>query len=638
MCGIAGFQGSFARELLPRMAGAIAHRGPDDHGYWHDETGRVALAHRRLSIIDLSPTGHQPMLDPDARAAIVFNGEVYNYRELRDELVAQGVRFRGTSDTEVLLHLWLRDGDAMLRRLNGIFAFAIWDQRKRQLLLARDQLGVKPLYWAADPRGVLFASEIKALLQDEGLSRALDPRAVRDHLTYLHCPGERTMLAAVRRLLPGEAMVVEDGRVARRWRFYRLPEGPVERGLTFEHAATLVHDTVRAAVHRQMVGDVRVGAFLSGGLDSSSVVAFARETLPAGAKLPCFTIAFDDTAGLDGFADDLPFARSVARHLGVELHELRIDSSLANRLPQMLWHLDEPLADPAALNTLLISELARATGIKVLLAGVGGDDVFTGYRRHYALAQERAWAWLPRFARRALRAAGSALPRSRPAFRRVAKAFAYADRSPDERISGYFCWADPESVAALLAPGLREEVGGEPFCASIAAALAKAPAGASPLQKILRLELSQFLPDHNLLYGDKLSMAAGVEMRVPLLDLEVVDLAARIPDEHKQRGRIGKAVFKKAMEGILPDEVIYRPKTGFGAPVRQWVRGELHELLADTLSEPVVARRGLFAPAAVAGLVRDNASGRVDGAYTILGLACIELWCRMFVDRVPAVG
>lgn len=635
MCGIAGFQGAFDSTLLRQMANAIAHRGPDDVGEWHSPDGTVGLAHRRLSIIDLSSLGHQPMSDASVTAVIVFNGEIYNFRELRRELEAEGYRFRGHSDTEVLLSLYLARGEAMLAMLNGIFAFAIYDRTDQTLFLACDAMGVKPLYFSEGRDGFVFGSELKALVACGGVSGSLDVSALLRYLGFLWSPGGATPFKGVSRLGPGETLRVKDGRIIRRWRWAGSTWAAEPLELDAAEAIRQVREGVRTAVHRQMVADVPVGAFLSGGLDSSAVVAMALEVSP---DIDCFTI--DTGAVRDaGVTDDLPYARQVAKHLGVKLHEIQVDSSrMAADLERMVSQLDEPLADPAPLNVFYISQLARQHGVKVLLSGAGGDDLFTGYRRHRALMLERYWTWLPVAARAGLRHMTARLGQGGSWSRRVTKAFAQADWSVDQRLVGYFLWADPVGVLALFAPDHRAALAGGAMAAPMEDYLAMLPLGLPSLQRMLALEQQFFLADHNLLYTDKMSMATGVEVRVPLLDNDLVRLANALPPGLKQRGAEGKWVLKKAMEPYLPHEVIYRSKTGFGAPLRHWLRHELREFVDDMLSANTLRRRGLFDPTAVANLVADDRAGRVDAAYTILGLVCIEIWCREFMDKALAKG
>ena len=630
MCGIIGFSGGFSSSALRAGLNAIAHRGPDDSGEFFDPAAGVGLGHVRLSIQDLSPLGHQPMVDSNGLVELIFNGEIYNFKELRSELEAAGYRFRGHSDTEVLLALYLTQGESMLQRLNGIFAFAIWDSRTRTLLLARDALGVKPLYFAEVARGVAFCSEIKGLLPLVPEARELDPAALHRYLSFLWCPGEGTPLKSVRKVLPGQAMLIREGRVARCWAWYDLPvcslqpatAGP---GEVIENATT----HLRQAVQRQMVADVPVGAFLSGGLDSSAVVAFAREQEQG---IRCFTI--DAIGGQEpGVTDDLPYARRVAKHLNVPLEVVTIDSGrMAADLELMVSQLDEPLADPAPLNVLYISQLARQQGIKVLLSGAGGDDLFTGYRRHRAIQLERYWSWLPASTRDWLDATTSRLDQRNPFFRRLAKLFSGAGLSGDARIARYFAWAKEADLLALYSPEFRAQLAGVSATQPMLDFLQPFDAQVQPLARMLALEQRFFLADHNLIYTDKMSMAAGVEVRVPFLDLDLVNFAASVPLHFKQHGQQGKWVLKKAMEPFLPQDVIYRPKSGFGAPLRRWMRNELLELRNDLLSARSLSERGLFNPTAVQKLIADNDSGRVDASYTLLSLLCVEIWCRRFLD------
>jgi asparagine synthase (glutamine-hydrolysing) len=608
----------------------IAHRGPDDSGVYLNDLG-IGLAFRRLAIIDLSPLGAQPMASPDGKVVIVFNGEIYNYRELRDELAARGVGFRGHSDTEVLLQLYLAEGEAMLSRLNGIFAFALWDGRDGTLLVARDALGVKPLYYAKCDRGVAFASEIKALLPLVPEARELDPVALHRYLTFMWCPGEGTPLKAVRKLLPGEALRIKAGKIERRWSWYQLPvvRPTGEPPLTEREAVAGTQEHLQRAVQRQLVADVPVGAFLSGGLDSSAIVTFAREQVP---EIECFTI--DSVGEQDsGFTDDLPYARRVARHLGVRLEVVTVDAqAMAGDLEQMIWQLDEPLADPAPLNVLYISQLARRHGVKVLLSGAGGDDIFSGYRRHVAARYERYWGWLPQGVRAGMERLTARLDQRYGPARRLGKLFNGAALSGDARLVNYFHWIRDVELQSLYAPAFREAANAEAADRPMLALLESLPSESGPLDRLLALEQRFFLPDHNLTYTDKMSMAAGVEARVPFLDLDLVAYAARIPEEMKQHGRVGKWVLKEAMAPFLPADIIHRPKTGFGAPLRRWMQEGLRPLMADLLSPASLSARGIFEPAAVERLIQRNARGEVDAAYNLLSLMSIEIWCRKFLD------
>jgi asparagine synthase (glutamine-hydrolysing) len=642
MCGIAGrwLRGE-PDAPIERALDRLQHRGPDDRGVFRDARSGLELGHQRLSIIDPSPAGHQPMATSDGRYVLVYNGELYNYRELRAELVAAGHAFRGASDTEVLLAMFVQHGERMLPRLNGMFALAVFDTRRGELCIARDAAGIKPLYFSDQGRGFCFASELKALLALGPHGLELDVPALYRYLSFLWCPGDATPLRSVVKLAPGELCIVRDGRLVerRRWAAPAFAAGG-ER----EHVgASEVARALRQAVERQLVADVPLGAFLSGGLDSSAVVAFARQQQP---NLDCFTIV--PSGGPDaGDESDPPYARRVARHLGVRLHEVPIDSArMAADVERMVYCLDEPLADPASLNVLYISLAARQHGIKVLLSGVGGDDLFAGYRRHRALAAEPLWSWLPERLRAGLRHGSSALERGLgpggsqrwpPAgalARRLSRVFAHADGDANERLLGYFAWGGAGTLRGLFArehqPSLTHAALNEPLVQFLEAL----PPELLPLERLLALEQRFFLGDHNLPYADKMSMAAGVEVRVPFLDPELVALANRLPAGLKRRGQHGKWILKRAMEPYLPREVIYRPKVGFGAPLRRWLRGELGDLLLDVLSPRRLAERGLFDPVRVQALVDADRRGEVDAAYPIFSLCCIELWCRQFL-RAP---
>jgi asparagine synthase (glutamine-hydrolysing) len=633
MCGIAGYSGRFEPALLREMASRIAHRGPDDEGTWADPANAVGLAHRRLSIIDLSPRGHNPLWDVKRRAAIVYNGELYNYRELRAELVAQGFAFASDTDTEVILNLYLRDGADMLPKLNGMFAFAIWDVVKRELLVARDGIGVKPLYWTKTPKGVLFASELKSLLCEASVPREVEPAAVASHVMYLWAPSPLTMLRGIHKLPPGHAFVAREGEIAKLWRWYDLPYAQPLESWSDEQAIDAVREQLFESVRKQLVADVPVGAFLSGGLDSSSVVAMARRAAPD-ARMRCFTIGFDESEQQpEGMNEDLGYAKRVAQHLDVDLEVITVRSGMIDQLETMLYHLDEPQADPAPINTLFIAQLARSHGIKVLLSGSGGDDIFSGYRRHFAVQQEPYWSWLPHPARSGLRGLSQRVRPRTELRRRVAKAFRYADRSGDERIASYFYWLDPASAEAIYTRRLRWQLFADDFRDPLARALGDLPADVPPLNRMLYLDGRFFLADHNLNYADKIPMAAGVEVRVPLLDPDLVSLATRLPLHQKQRGGTGKWVLRKAMEPYLPREVMERRKAGFGAPLRHWMRNDLRPLVDDVLSDKSLAQRGLFDPHQVRALVAADRNNRVDAAYTLFAVMCIELWLRIFLDR-----
>ena len=528
-------------------------------------------------------------------------------------------------------YLYLQYREEMLSLLNGIFAFAIWDSRSQSLFIARDALGVKPLYYHTDQNRMAFASEIKALSFLVKANYCIDQVALDRYLSFLWSPGGDTPVKEIKKLKPGEAMIVKEGQISQRWQWYRLPQFCKDT-VRIKSSKQVVDDLtkyLRTAVQSQMVSDVPVGAFLSGGLDSSAIVAMAKKIDPS---IRCYTI--ESSGGQEpGLTDDLPYAKRVAQHLQVPLEVVSIDADrMAHDLEMMVYQLDEPLSDPAPLNVLYISRLAREQGIKVLLSGAGGDDLFTGYRRHYALQLERYWKWLPYTIRQALCQVSAGLDQRNAFSRRLAKFFSGAKLQGDERLINYFRWAKRSDLHKLYSPDFRAILTDHSAEQPMLDFLAELPSSVEGLDRMLALEQRFFLTDHNLTYTDKMSMAAGVEVRVPFLDLDMVEFANRIPLKFKQRGRHGKWVLKKAMEPFLPYDVIYRPKSGFGAPLRRWMRYELRELLGDMLSEESLNRRGLFDAVAVQRLIADNTMGKVDASYTLFSLLCIEIWCRAYID------
>lgn len=630
MCGIIGtYRGNI--ESIIDATSLLSHRGPDDNGVFLDSSSEVALGHRRLSIIDTSSLGHQPMISNDGEVVIVFNGEIYNYQTLREDLEKAGGKFLGNSDTEVLLNLYLLEGKKMLTKLNGIFAFAIWDNRSKSFFVARDALGVKPLYYFIDDSIFSFSSEIKALLKLIPKDQELDYESINRYLSFLWCPGKGTPLKSVHKLLPGEAIIVTDGKINDKWLWYKLPIFLGAQGnLSKKDAISGTVNYLRQAVQRQMVSDVPVGAFLSGGLDSSSIVTFAREVNP---DIKCFSIQTEGKQD-SGFVEDLPYARKVAKHLNVSLEVVNVNSKkMAEDLEFMVTQLDEPLADPASLNVLYISKLAQEQGIKVLLSGSGGDDLFTGYRRHYAIKLEQYWSWLPYKVRLSIEELSQKLDTQKPFQRRINKLFNGAGLESNDRLINYFRWTSDSLLKTLYSDEFHEFLRGSDSSAPMKEFIAPLSSNISQLDLMLSLEQRFFLADHNLNYTDKMSMAASLEVRVPFLDLDLVDFVSHIPIRYKQSGREGKWVLKKAMEPYLPKSVIYRPKSGFGVPLRRWMKEDLRELLGDLLSVDSLNKRGLFSPKAVQELIYNNDNGKIDASYTLLSILCIEIWCRAYMDN-----
>jgi asparagine synthase (glutamine-hydrolysing) len=659
MCGIAGFSGQFSGTLLTEMGMRIAHRGPDDTGekILSHENNKVGLVHRRLSIIDLSAAGQQPFTvncqccqsSSENGLWLTYNGELYNYQELRDELIAKGHQFSTKTDSEVLLHLYAQEGTAMLTRLNGIFAFAIYDDRAQNtrgvLFIARDGVGVKPLYYSVTPSGFLFASELKALLASDEVKADIDLTAIHYYLSYLWCPGQQTALQEVKKLQAGEAMIVRNGQINKRWFFYDFPyEGIVSTASEADIAAELA-DKLQTAVARQLVADVPVGAFLSGGLDSSAIVAMMKKLNPD-ADIQTYCIGFKNGMASEGNVNDVPYAKTVAKHLNVNLNVLEVEADIISHLQKMIYHLDEPQADPAPIHVYLIAEAAKRDGIKVLLSGAGGDDIFSGYRRHQTLQLEHIWKWLPmsmrknisHSARKILDGGYAGMSAMRkPIVRRLAKLLAPVDLTVDKRIANHFMWGTESLRRNLYTKDMANHVEFTDTALPLLNTLDRIPLERGSLNRMLYLEGKHFLTDHNLNYTDKMAMALGVEVRVPLLDPDLIAFAAQIPARFKQRGNTGKAIFKKAMEPYLPKSTIYRSKTGFGAPLRQWLHNELQDFVRDTLSASALKRRGIFDAGAVNKLLDWDKSGRVDGAYTIFSVLCIELWANIFIDGRAAL-
>jgi asparagine synthase (glutamine-hydrolysing) len=629
MCGIAGYQGKFSSELILQMRNIIRHRGPDDDGIYRDEGAGIALAHTRLSIIDLSPLGHQPMVSDHENIVLTFNGEIYNYRELRIDLEQRGVIFRGHSDTEVILRLYELDGEATFARLNGIFALALWDKRDRKLRIVRDGLGVKPLYYANTSEGFIFSSEIKAVLQCESVSRELDAAAIYQTIGYLWTPGPSTCLKAVKKLEPGTLLRIEQNGSITEEAFYKIPVGQADPTMRFEEAVSITREYLQKAVERQLVADVPVGSFLSGGLDSSAIVAYAVQKQGATA---CYTIR-SNSGTEDGTVDDLPYARKVAKQFNCPLEIIDVQPDIFRDLGKMIWFLDEPQADFSALNVYYISQVARQQNIKVLLSGAGGDDLFTGYRRHSAINYGQYFELLPMFLRHLGPKIGQVLPKQGLA-RRLSKLLSELPYSENQRIASYFLWSRPDRLMGLFNPDFLQSIDFTNVFDPFVNTLNHLGNDLHPVEKCLYLEQKYFLIDHNLNFTDKLSMATGVEVRVPFLDYELVNAAARIPIHFKQKGTVGKFVLKKAMQDILPYEVIWRPKSGFaGAPVRSWIRNELSVFVDELLSPDNLRKRGIFNTQQVSRFIQDDRQGKIDGGYVILALMSLEIWCRQYIDQ-----
>ena len=626
MCGIAGAYGQLSQNELKNMVRAMSHRGPDYSSY--ESIDNVHLGHVRLSIIDLSSASNQPLWNVDNTACVIFNGEIYNFKALKVSLEQKGYLFNSNGDAEVLLNLYVEYGTDLFEHLNGIFSFAIWDQKKQVLLLARDQFGVKPLYYFKNDEGFYFASEIKSLIQVDSLKKSINYDALLSTFVFLWSPGEDTLLEGVNKVKPSHYIVVEKGQMQRQTRFWSWPDYQVNDSSTEEVAVDVIQ-SLQASVTDQLVSDVPVGAFLSGGLDSSLLVALAKKV---GAKnLECFTIDIGSTSqGNDGFTDDLPYAKKAAEHLAVPLNILKVTPDIVSLLPKMIYHLDELQADIAPINLMLICEHAKSKGIKVLLSGAGGDDIFTGYRRHYAVSIEKYWSWLPTPLRLFLKLTTGLLPKHNVHGRRISKAFKYGNLDSDERLLSYFYWMDPEVARDLFVDEIQNKLSDSPMDFILDELSQKG--NLNPVEKMLHLERNYFLVDHNFNYTDKMSMASGVEVRVPFMDKRVVNCAAGIDVKLKQKGKVGKWILKKSAEALLPKNIIYRSKSGFGAPLRDWLKGDLSDFVDEYLSVEKVNERGIFNSNKIQNLLNEDRRGNEDYSYSIFALLCFEIWCQKFLD------
>jgi asparagine synthase (glutamine-hydrolysing) len=630
MCGIYGIlqlDGAPApADSLQGMARVTIHRGPDDEGVHVD--GALALGMRRLSIIDLAG-GHQPLSNEDGSLWLVANAEIYNYRELRQELTAQGHRFKTRSDCETLLHLYEAHGDAFVERLNGMYAFALWDARRRRLLLGRDRLGIKPLYVRQEAKRLVFASEAKAILAVPGVGAEVDPAALHSYLALGYVPAPLSLFRGIAKVPPATLLIAEGGRIERR-RYWQVPTA-VDATLSEDDWVARVRGRLEESVRMQMVSDVPIGAFLSGGIDSGAVVAFMAQH----SRRPVKTYSIGFAGGsAEAYYNELPYAGEVARRFQTEHHEILVQPDVVSLLPRLLWHMDEPIADTAFITTYLVSEFARRD-VTVILSGVGGDELFGGYRRYLGNHYQARFDRLPRGLQRAAFALGEALPSDRHSpllnAMRLAKGFLSTAGLPlEERYRSYVEVFEDQEAAELL----RNPLIGAPD--SLAAAFSEAT-GPDDVNRMLAVDAATQLPDDLLLLTDKMSMAMSLECRVPLLDHELVELAARIPQAMKIRGGRLKHVMKAALKEVLPPRILDRKKRGFGAPMGAWLKGELAPLMHDLLSEASIGARGLFHYPVVASLIAAHGANRIDGTDRLLALLNFEIWARMYLDaRTPA--
>jgi asparagine synthase (glutamine-hydrolysing) len=631
MCGIAGIVSTSISSAVD-LQSTIRHRGPDGEGIFN--APGIQLAHTRLAILDLSVNGRQPMQTADGRYVIVFNGEIYNHLTLRASLTDQYV-FRSTSDTETLLYGFAAYGTAVFRKLNGIFACAIFDTVTRQLVLARDQFGVKPLYYYHKNGLLLFSSELKTIAAYPGVDKSIDHPALVNYLHFLYSPGMQTPFQHVSKLLPGHLiqLSIDEAASICLKRYYDLPFRGTYSEQSESQLLEELDERLFCAVKRQLQSDVPLAFFLSGGLDSSLVMAMAKRAHPT-ERLTGYTIRTALRNGkFEGFENDLPYARHVATHLNVDLVEVDANVDIVRDFDHMIYHLDEPQADTAPFNVLNICREARKNGHTVLLGGTAGDDVFSGYRRHQALSMEPFLNRIPPAVGRLLNRTIHLGTNDAPLLRRLRKLTAGMGQPQHERMADYFARLPLATNQNLFESTIGKTLHDHQPSHQLLAALERIPDEKNLLNQLLFWELSYFLPDHNLNYTDKMSMAVGVETRVPFLDTELVEFSTKLPPSLKMHGRTTKYLLRKVAERYLPKAVIYRPKTGFGTPLRDWLRtGQLNEMLQRYLSEESLRKRGIFDPVAVHQLIRDNQNGKLDASYSIWGLMAIESWFRQFVD------
>lgn len=624
MCGIIGYFGNdvdnFTKESRLKF---IDHRGPDNKDSIQGEN--YFLGHTRLSIQDVSESANQPMFTADKTCVLIFNGEIYNHKELRDKYL-KNINFKSSGDTETLIYGLKEYGEDFIEKINGIFAFSFLDLSSGKILISKDHFGVKPLYYHLNNNEVYFSSELKAICSFKKGNLTLNNSALKNYVNFLWSPGELTPFNEFKKILPGHFLKgnINDIKNLENHKYYSVPfKGEY---FTEESENVLINKLEQhllKAVDRQMLSDVPLGFFLSGGLDSSILVAMARKLNPD-REINCYTIK---TESMGGFADDLSYARKVAKHLNVNLKIVEAKADILEYFDKVIYHLDEPQADPAPINVYNICKQARLDGIKVLIGGTAGDDLFSGYRRHQALKFESIIEKTPKTLRKLVKNTFKKLDSKKSFVRRANKLSANIEKTKEERMMGYFSWINEDTLKDLFIETNNYDC--FTYFKKLNESIQKET---SDLNKMLFWEINTFLVDHNLNYTDKLSMATGVEVRVPFLDKELVDFSTKIPENLKLKGKETKYILKKVAENYLPKDVIYRPKTGFGAPVREWILNDMDFLIKKYLSEKSIKKRGIFDYKKISKLIEENKKGMVDASYSIWSLLAIESWMRQFYD------
>jgi asparagine synthase (glutamine-hydrolysing) len=625
VCGITGKVSVGARideQLITRMCSVIEHRGPDSRGLFLDDG--VGLGIQRLRIIDLS-TGDQPIFNEDRTVAVVLNGEIYNYREIRDDLVKRGHRFATASDTEVIVHLYEEHGRGCVEHLRGMFAFALWDGTNRRLLLARDRVGKKPLFYAVKGDTLWFASEAKAILEDDAIDRGVNFDAVDSFLHFQYVPHPLSAFASLRKLSPAHTLVWEGGRVDVD-RYWQLSYRPTADGCSEQEAHELIRAKLLEATRLRLRSDVPLGAFLSGGVDSSAVVAAMAKQSAEPVKT--FSIGFD----VESY-DETRYARDVADLYATDHHELRVEPNAMEVLPQLVWHYGEPFADSSAIPSFYLAELTRRH-VTVALNGDGGDENFAGYSRYLGKGiRERVGRW-PAPARRVVALAARIVrPSEREwSFRsRLDRLGRTAEMTAFERYAMSMAYFTEWERERLYTPEFREQLGDrtaprvirDPWLGSDAE---------DPVNRLLDVDVNTYLAGDLLVKMDIASMAHSLEVRSPLLDHELMELCAQLPGDWKLRNGVTKKLFKDALRPWLPDRLLERPKWGFAVPIDSWLRGPLRHLPTHVLLDPRSTGRGFFREDYVRSLIDTHVTGRRDNAFRIWALIQLELWLRTFVD------
>ncbi len=637
MCGIAGLIADEPEAPMSRMLKTIEHRGFDDTGIFvstpFGDGLRACLGHRRLSIIDTSADGHQSFTSADGRFHLVYNGELYNYQSIRRDLELRGHQFRTRSDTEVLLNAFREWGTDCLPKLNGMFAFALWDDHRKELTLVRDRAGIKPLYYAEIGKEIVFASEVKAILASGKVSAEIDREGLNQFLTFLWPVPPHTMFDGIRQLPAGHLMVCRHG-VSRISEWWDLDFSHEEHGRQEDYWIDQVHESLERAVSMEMVADVPLGAFLSGGVDSSTIVALMSRQSE---RISTYTTGIsEDDLAYDIIPDDVEWSRRVAALFPVDYHETTLSPDLAELLPKLVWHMDAPVID-MAIPSYLISKQARETQ-KVMLSGMGGDEIFGGYPRQMAMQIAGLTDFVPSAVRRPLmKCVESVLPGGLKgkltAPLRNAKKFARsAALGFEDRYLGFGTYFTDEMKARLYLPEVNREMRGFDAYRYHRDYFHKS-SGWSALNRLLYVDFKTFMPALNLDTTDRTSMAANLEVRVPFLNHDLVTLSERLPSELKIKGLKRKFALKKTAERLLPREIVWRKKAGFSAPVRSWLRTSLRPMIDDLLAPETIIRRGLFDPSEVRRIVELNQSGREDYNLQVFQLLNLEIWMREFIDR-----